>query len=101
MSSKKIPVLLAALLLKATRGLAQSSATPPPRNPDYQQVSVAVPRSISLITDVVKVLLSRDPEKSKVQDLIDRRRSRSKRGDQSITISVPKNKLTQTLGLLE
>ncbi|MFC7669987.1 hypothetical protein ACFQT0_23430 [Hymenobacter humi] len=78
------------MLLKATSSLAQSPATPPPRDPDYQQVSVEVPRSISLITDVAKVLLSRDANKDKVQDLIDRRRARSQKGDQSIIITVPK-----------
>ena len=101
MSSKKLPVLLAALLLKAASSLAQSPATPPPRDPDYQEVSVTVPRSVSLITDVARVLLSRNANKDKVQDLIDRRRARSQKGDQNIIITVPKNKITKTLGLVD
>src|SRR5688572_13592388 len=104
MSSKKLPVLLAALLLKVTSSLAQGTpapATPPPPDPDYQQVSVPVPRAVSLISDVAIVLFSRDTNKDKVQDLVDRRRARSEKRDQSLLITVPRNKLTRTLGLVD
>jgi hypothetical protein len=60
-----------------------------------------VPRAVSLITDVAKVLLSRETNKDKFQDLVDRRRARSEKQDQSVIITIPKNKLTQTLGLVD
>jgi hypothetical protein len=106
MSSRKLPVLLAALLLRVTSSLAQGApapaATPASRpDPDYQEVSVPVPRAVSLITDVAKVLLSRETNKDKFQDLVDRRRARSEKQDQSVIITIPKNKLTQTLGLVD
>ena len=104
MSSKKLPVLLAALLLKVTSSLAQSSpipAVPPPLGPDYPEVSVPVPRAVTLITDVAKVLLSRDDKQDKVQTLIDKRRARSEKRDQTLTITIPKNAFTRTLGLVD
>ncbi|WP_426060827.1 hypothetical protein [Hymenobacter sp. B1770] len=104
MSSKKLPVLLAALLLKVTSSLAQGGPAPsqaPPPDPDYQEVSVPVPRAVSLIMDVAKVLTTTDSKKDKIQDLVDRRRARSEKQDQSIIITIPKNKLTRTLGLVE
>lgn len=106
MFGKKLPFLLAALLLKAASGSAQSQSAPPSPpvsdpDPDYEQVSVPVPRAVSLLTDVAKVLLSRDDSQNKVQTLVDRRRARSAKRDQSITISVPRNILTRTLGLVE
>ena len=60
-----------------------------------------VPRAVTLITDVAKVLLSRDEKKDKVQTLIDKRRARSAKGDQNLTITIPKNALTRTLGLVD
>ncbi|WP_152560083.1 hypothetical protein [Hymenobacter sp. IS2118] len=104
MSSKKLPVLLAALLLKATSSLAQSTPAParrPAPDPDYQEVSVPVPRAVSLITDVASVLFSRDDSKSKVQALMERRRIRSEKQDQSVTLTVPNNKFTRSLGLVD
>lgn len=104
MSSKKLPILLAALLLKVTSSLAQSGTTPavpPPLDPDYQEVSVPVPRAVTLITDVAKVLLSRDDKQDKVQTLINKRRTRSEKRDQNLTITVPKNAFTRTLGLVD
>ena len=105
MSSKKLPILLVALWLKAASSAAQTQPAPPPPpapDPDYQQVSVSVPRAVSLLTDVASVLLSRDNQgKDKVQALIDRRRARSEKRDQSLNISVPKNRLTRTLGLVD
>ena len=104
MSSQKLPILLTALLLWAASAAAQTHAppTPPPSSdPDYQQVSVPVPRAVSLVVDVTKVLFSRETAADKLQALIDRRRTRSERRDQSLTIPVPKNKLTRTLGLVE
>lgn len=100
MSAKKLSVLLVALLLKATSGRAQAPAPPP--EADYQLVSVPVPRAVSLLSDVASVLLLRDPDgKGKVQALLDRRRERSEKRDQSIRLRIPKNGLTRTLGLVE
>ena len=104
MLRKKLPVLLAALLLKGTSSLAQSQPAPgppPPPDPDYQEVSVPVPRAVSLLTDVARVLLSRNENSNKVQALIDRRKARSEKRDQNINFSIPKNRLTRTLGLVE
>lgn len=103
MSSQKLPILLTALLLRAASGAAQTHAlpTPSPPDPDYQQVSMPVPRAVALVVDVTKVLFSRETAADKLQALIDRRRTRSERRDQSLTIPVPKNKLTRTLGLVE
>ena len=104
MSSKKLSVLLIALLLKAASSRAQgtSAPTPAPREPDYQQVSVPVPRAVSLLTDVASVLFSHDADgKSKVDALVERRRARSEKREQSIDFSVPRNKLTRTLGLVD
>ena len=104
MSRKKLPVLLATLVLKAANSLAQSQsapAAPTPRAPDYEQVSVPVPRAVTLITDVAKVLLARDTGPDKVQALIDRRRARSEKREQSLVINVPRNKLTRSLGLVD
>jgi len=104
MSTKKLFVLLVALLLKAASGRAQTSnpIPPPPPDPDFQQVSVPVPRAVSLLSDVANVLLTRDNSgKGKVQALLDRRRERSEKRDQSIKLNIPKNGLTRTLGLVE
>ena len=102
MSTKKLVVLLAALLLKAASSKAQTTQPPPPSNSDYQQVSVPVPRAVSLLSDVASVLLTRDPDgKGKVQALLDRRKERSEKRDQSLRLSIPKNGLTRTLGLVE
>ncbi|HEX8328587.1 MAG TPA: hypothetical protein VF629_13680 [Hymenobacter sp.] len=104
MSSKKLPILLAALLLKATTSLAQSAsppARPAPADPDYEEVSVEVPRAVTLITDVARVLFSRDDSKSKVQAIIDKRRARSEKRDQTLKVTVPKNRITRTLGIVE
>ena len=103
MPSQKLPVLLTALLFRAASAAAQTPAppAPPPPDPGYQQVSVPVPRAVSLVVDVTKVLFSRETAADKLQALIDRRRTRSERRDQSLTIPVPKNKLTRTLGLVE
>jgi len=105
MSRKKLPLLLAALVFKVTSSMAQSPPSPArqqPADPDYQEVTVPVPRAVSLVTDVASVLFSRSPEgKSKVQEIVDRRRKRSETGDQSLKVSIPKNGLTRTLGLVE
>ena len=102
MSSRKLPILLTLLLLWAASSAAQSVAPPaPPPAPAYEQVSVPVPRAVSLVVDVARVLFSRETSADKVQALIDRRRTRSERRDQSLTIPVPKNRLTRTLGLVE
>ena len=100
MPRKKPFFLLAALLFKAGSGLAQSPPPPAP-DPGYQQVSVAVPRAIMLLTDVAKVLFSREAGQDKVQALIERRRARAEKREQGLTISVPKNRLTRTLGLVD
>jgi hypothetical protein len=101
MSTKKLSVLLVALLLKAASGKAQTPAAPK-SDADYQQVIVPVPRAVSLLTDVASVLITRDPDgKGKVQALLDRRKERSEKSDQSIRLSIPKNGLTRTLGLVE
>ena len=79
-----------------------SPARPSAADPDYQQVTVPVPRAVSLVTDVAAALFSRNSDgKSKVQDIMDRRRKRSESGDQSVKMSIPKNGLTRTLGLVE
>ena len=105
MSSQKLPILLTALLFGAASAAAQTHApsapAPAPPDPDYQQGSVPVPRAVSLVADVTKVLFSRETAADKLQALMDRRRTRSERSDQSLTISVPKNKLTRTLRLVE
>ena len=103
MSSQKLPILLTALLLKTASSTAQTHAlpTPSPPDPDYQQVSMPVPRAVALVIDVTKVLFSRETAADKLQALTDRRRTRSERRDQNLTIPVPKNKLTRALGLVE
>ncbi|MDQ2769655.1 MAG: hypothetical protein M3Y54_04050 [Bacteroidota bacterium] len=68
--------------------------------PDAQeQISIPIPRTISLLIDVVSVLAARNNGKDKVQQVLDRRHERQETGGQSIIISVPKNRLTQRLGL--
>jgi hypothetical protein len=63
---------------------------------------VQVRRAMSLVTDVVRVLFSYNDEgRDKVQPLIARRRARSEKRDQNLNISVPRNKLTRTLGLVD
>ena len=104
MSRKKLPVLLAALLLKVTAGQGQTAPAtppPPPAAATQQQVSVPVPRAVSLLADVVGVLVSRNEGQDKVQTLLERRRERTKKGPQTIDFSVPKNKLTRALGLTD
>lgn len=98
MSPRKLPILLTSLLLRAGGVLAQ---TPAPPASDYEQVSVPVPRAVSLIADAASVLFSRNGDENKVQAMIDRRRERSKKGDQNLNFTIPKNKLTRTLGLVE
>lgn len=97
---RKLPVLLPFLLLRAGGALAQTQPSPP-STPDYEQVSVPVPRAVSLIADAASVLFSRNEDENKVQALVDRRRDRSKKGDQSLRFTIPKNRLTRTLGLVE
>ena len=60
-----------------------------------------VPRAVSLVTDVMRVLLFRNEDTNKVQALIDRRRARSEKRDQSLSVSIPRTKLTKALGLVE
>lgn len=100
MSLRKLPFLLPFLLLRAGGALAQTQP-PPPSDPDYEQVSVPVPRAVSLIVDAASVLFSRNEDENKVKALVDRRRERSRKGDQSLRFTIPKNKLTRTLGLVE
>jgi len=104
MLPKKLLSLLAAFLLKAGSILAQTAppaTVPPPPAANTQQVSVPVPRAISLLADVVGVLVSRNEGQDKVQTLLDRRQERSKKGPQTIDFSVPRNKLTRALGLAD
>lgn len=101
MSRKKLPVLLAATLLKVTASLGQVAPATPPPAANEQQVSVPVPRAVSLLADVVGVLVSRNEGQDKVQTLLERRRERSKKGPQTIDFSVPKNRLTRALGLAD
>lgn len=103
MLPRKLLALLTAFLLKAGSSLAQTAPTPlaPPPVASEQQVRVSVPRAVSLLADVVVVLVSRTEGQDKVQTLVDRRRERSKKGLQTISFSVPKNKLTRVLGLTE
>lgn len=104
MSRKKLPVLLAATLLKVSASLGQTAPaapTPAPPTANEQQVSVPVPRAMSLLADVVGVLVSRNEGQDKVQTLLERRRERSKKGAQTIDFSVPKNRLTRALGLAD
>jgi hypothetical protein len=100
MSLRKLPFLLPFLLLRAGGALAQAQPPPSPV-PDYEQVSVPVPRAVSLIADAASVLFSRNDDENKVQALVERRRERSKKGDQSLRFTIPKNRLTRTLGLVE
>ncbi|GAB3856667.1 hypothetical protein GCM10028822_29320 [Hymenobacter terrigena] len=100
MPLRKLPILLPFLLLWAGAALAQTQHPPPP-DPDYEQVSVPVPRAVSLIADAASVLFSRNEDENKVQALVERRRERSKKSDQSLRFTIPKNKLTRTLGLVE
>ncbi|MDB5235618.1 MAG: hypothetical protein JWR44_2611 [Hymenobacter sp.] len=107
MSCKKLPILLVALLLKAGNSLAQSPPmppvppAPPTTDPKYQEVSVPVPRAVTLLADVTRVLLSRNEGKDKVQALMDRRKARSQKGEEDVTITVPKNRFTRALGLVD
>ena len=93
--------MLAALLLKVTASLGQTAPTPAAPAANEQQVSVPVPRAVSLLADVVGVLVSRNEGQDKVQTLLERRRKRSQNGPQTINFSVPKNKLTRVLGLAD
>ena len=101
MLRKKLPILFAASLLKATACLAQAAPTLPPPAATEQQVVVEVPRAVSLLADVVGVLVSRNAGQDKVQTLLERRRERSKKGQQTLDFSVPKNRLTRALGLAD
>lgn len=102
MPGQKLPILIIVLLLRAASGAAQGTAAPVVSpNPDYGQVSVPVPRAVALVADVARVIFSRDTGSDKVQALIDKRRARSERRDQNLIITVPKNKLTRSLGLVE
>ena len=103
MPRKKLPLLLAASLLQATTSLAQTlpATQPTPPAATEQQVSVPVPRALSLLADVVGVLVSRNEGQDKVQTLLERRRERSQKGSQTIDFSLPKNKLTRALGLAD
>ena len=104
MLPKKLFPLLAALLLKASGSLAQAAPATPatlPTATHEQQVTVPVPRAVSLLVDVVGVLVSRNEGQDKVQTLLERRRERSKKGPQTIDFNVPKNKLTRALGLAD
>lgn len=104
MLPKKLFSVVAALLLKAGSSLAQTApptpVTPPPST-NEQQVSVPVPKAVSLLADVVGVLVSRNEGQDKVQTLLERRRERTKKGPQTIDFNVPKNKLTRALGLTD
>lgn len=98
--------MLAAALLKTTSSLAQNQplAAAPPARPDrssYEDVSVPVPRAVTLLSDVLGVLVSRNEGQDKVTALIARRRERAKKGGQDLHISLPKNRLTRSLGLVE
>ena len=97
--------MLAAALLKTTSSLAQNQplAAAPPARPDrsYEDVSVPVPRVVTLLSDVLGVLVSRNEGQDKVTALIARRRERAKKGGQDLHISLPKNRLTRSLGLIE
>ena len=102
MLPRKLFSLLAALLLKASSSVAQTAPVPPPAPPpapNEQQVTVPVPRAVSLLADVVGVLVSRNEGQDKVQTLLERRRERSQKGPQTINFKVPKNGLTRALGL--
>ena len=104
MSGTKPSALLAALLLRASSGLAQTGSlppVPPPAGPNYQEVSVPVPRAVTLLTDVAKVLFSRDERQDTVQALVEKRRARSEKRDQTLTITIPRNAFTRTLGLVD
>ena len=101
MPRKKLPLLLAASLLNVTASLAQTAPATPPPAANAQQVSVPVPRVLSLLADVVGVLVSRNEGQDKVQTLLERRRARNKKGPQTLDFSVPKNKLTRALGLAD
>ena len=104
MLPKKLFSVVAALLLKAGSTLAQTAPPVPTTSPpvaNEQQVSVPVPKAISLLADVVSVLASRTEGQDKVQTLLERRRERTKKGPQTIEFSVPKNRLTRALGLAD
>ena len=101
MLPKKMFPVLAALLLKAGSSVAQTAPPAPPPPPNEQQVTVPVPRAVSLLADVVGVLVSRNEGQDKVQTLLERRRKRSEKGPQTIDFSVPRNRLTRALGLAD
>ena len=105
MPPKKLFSLIAALLLKAGSGLAQTAPppvpAPAPAAPKEQQVSVPVPRAVSLLADVVGVLVSHNEGQDKVETLLEKRRERKKKGPQTIDFSVPKNGFTRALGLTD
>lgn len=101
MLPKKLFSVLAALLLKAGSSLAQTAPPTPPPAANEQQVSVPVPRAISLLADVVGVLVSRNEGRDKVQTLLERRRKRSEKGPQTVDFSVPNNRLTRAMGLAD
>lgn len=88
----------------AKGSLVQGQSTPaqrPKPEPDYQGVNVPVPRAVSLVINVVRVLLFRNEDTNKVQKLINWRRARSEKRDQDLSVSIPRTKLTKALELVE
>ena len=88
----------------AKGSLVQGQSTPaqrPKPEPDYQEVNVPMPRAVSLVINVVRVLLFRNEDTNKVQKLINWRRARSEKRDQGLSVSIPRTKLTKPLELVE
>lgn len=104
MPKHRLLFLVALLLLRTGSVRAQSPVSEPARvlpPGSYEQLSIAIPRTVSLLIDVVSVLAARNEGKDKVQQVLDRRHERQKSGGQSIIITLPKNRLTHSLGLTE
>ena len=64
------------------------------------QISFTVPRSVSFLVDVVKVLAARNTGQNRVL-LLEQRHQRLKSGTEEVVMAIPKNQLTYKLGLPE
>lgn len=97
--------LTAALLLIAYAGRAQSRPTAPTPAADslHQQVhiSIALPKSVGVIRDCARILFSSRNSEEKLSALLDRRRQKTAKPEVNATLTVPKNRFTKALHLID
>jgi len=97
MPRSPLALLLPMLLLVAAKAQAQTAPTPA-RPANEVAVTVPVPRALVLVGDCVRVLFSRSDGQDKLQELLARRRARINQPE-GVSIKLPKNQLTRSLGL--